>query len=275
MSYSKNFLRCIPCEDLIRLGRNKDGGYVIPKRLLRESVAMISGGVFTDWSFEKDFINKSLINDFILVDRNTSIIGMTNNLYKDIKDSHINFFTKAKCLLHYFYNLPRVFIMRFILKEKFIEAFITSSNSKNSEKKSFITISNLIYKLNTKKIDKNIFLKLDIEGSEWEIIEDLLVNLKYFSGIAIEVHDLNIYGSQLDNLINKFYSKKMELVHVHPNNNGGLCEKTFLPKLLELTFMSSYYITTAEKNCEKLPPFHYNFELDKPCDPSSKEMIIN
>ena len=101
MSYSKNFLRCIPCKDLIRLGRNKDGGYVIPKRLLRESVAMISGGVFTDWSFEKDFINKSLINDFIMVDRNTSIIGMTNNLYKDIKDSHINFFTKAKWSFHY------------------------------------------------------------------------------------------------------------------------------------------------------------------------------
>ena len=54
-----------------------------------------------------------------------------------------------------------------------------------------------------------------------------------------------------------------------------ICEKTLLPKLLELTFMSSYYITTPEKNCEKLPPFYYNFELDKPCDPSSKEMIIN
>lgn len=275
MAYNKSLLRCIPCKDLTRLGRNKDGGYVIPKRLLRESVALISGGVFTDWSFEKDFINKSLINDFILVDKNTSIIGMTNNLFKDIKDRKISLFTKAKCTLHYLYNLPRVFMMRFILKEKFIESFITSSNSRNSEKKSFITISNLISKLNTKKIDKNIFLKLDIEGSEWEIIGDLLANLKYFSGIAIEVHDLNIYGNELDNLINKFNSKKMELVHVHPNNNGGLCEKTLLPRLLELTFLSSNYITAEEKSSEKLPPFFYNFELDKPCDPSSKELIIN
>ena len=66
----------------------------------------------------------------------------------------------------------------------------------------------------------------------------------------------------------------MELVHVHPNNNGGLCKKTLLPKLLELTFISSNYIKFEEKNSEKLPPFSYNFELDKPCDPSSKEMII-
>ena len=274
MTYDKNLLRCIPCNDLIRLGRNKDGGYIIPNRLISKSNALISGGVFTDWSFEKDFIKRSFIRNFILVDKNTSIQGMSINLLNSI-NSNINLFNKAKCILHYFYNLPRVFIMRRILKEKFIESFIKPSNSPNTEKKGFITISNLISKLQTKKKNKNIFLKLDIEGSEWEIFSDILANLEYFSGIAIEVHNLDIYGKKLESMINQFYSKGMQLVHVHPNNNGGLCKNTSLPKLLELSFISSQYLSNREKNSERLRPFFYNYKLDKPCDPSSREIFIN
>ena len=57
MTYNKEILKCFQCNDLIRLGRMKDGGYVIPKRLTKKSIAMISCGISTDWSFENDFIS--------------------------------------------------------------------------------------------------------------------------------------------------------------------------------------------------------------------------
>ena len=41
--------------DLIRLGRNNDGGYLVEKNSLKVSKALISFGLSFDWSFEKDF----------------------------------------------------------------------------------------------------------------------------------------------------------------------------------------------------------------------------
>jgi hypothetical protein len=43
--------------DLIRLGRNNDGGYLVEKNSLKVSKALISFGLSFDWSFGKDFYN--------------------------------------------------------------------------------------------------------------------------------------------------------------------------------------------------------------------------
>lgn len=43
--------------DLIRFGRNNDGGYLVEKNSLKVSKALISFGLSFDWSFEKDFYN--------------------------------------------------------------------------------------------------------------------------------------------------------------------------------------------------------------------------
>jgi len=43
--------------NLLRLGRNNDGGYLVEKDSLEASKALISFGLSFDWSFEKDFYN--------------------------------------------------------------------------------------------------------------------------------------------------------------------------------------------------------------------------
>ena len=43
------------CYNLIRLGKNNDGGYLVEKDSLLNSQALISFGINLDWSFEKDF----------------------------------------------------------------------------------------------------------------------------------------------------------------------------------------------------------------------------
>ena len=43
---------------LIRLGNKGDGGYVIPKKLIKETESLISLGISNDWSFEEDFKKK-------------------------------------------------------------------------------------------------------------------------------------------------------------------------------------------------------------------------
>ena len=47
--YDTNFL------NLIRLGRNYDGGYIIDKRVIKKTSAVITCGLEAEWSFEKEF----------------------------------------------------------------------------------------------------------------------------------------------------------------------------------------------------------------------------
>ena len=275
MTYNKQILKCFQCNDLIRLGRMKDGGYVIPKRLTKKSVAMISCGISTDWSFEKDFIRLSKIRNYFFVDKSTSIKGLIANLFKVFKNKKVSLKYKIFLLVHFFYKSPKVFLMRRIQKNKFIESFIVPSSKTSNKDESSITLAELLSSLKVNKKKNNVFLKLDIEGSEWDIYPEILSKIKYFSGIAIEVHALEINGKKLEHMIEKFSSSDMVLVHVHPNNNGGFCKQTNLPKLLELSFINSSLLTKKELNRKKLKEFTYNFKFDRPCNPKIKEMIIN
>ena len=48
--------------NLIRLGNNYDGGYLIPKSIIKKTNLLLSFGLGTDWSFEKSFkkMNRNL-----------------------------------------------------------------------------------------------------------------------------------------------------------------------------------------------------------------------
>ena len=43
------------CYNLLRLGKNNDGGYLVEKESLLNCESLISCGISLDWSFEKDF----------------------------------------------------------------------------------------------------------------------------------------------------------------------------------------------------------------------------
>ena len=43
--------------DLIRLGKDNDGGYLVEKDSISKAEALITLGLGYDWSFEKDFIS--------------------------------------------------------------------------------------------------------------------------------------------------------------------------------------------------------------------------
>ena len=93
------------------------------------------------------------------------------------------------------------------------------------------------------------------------------------SGVAIEVHELEVNGQNLEKLIKKFEEVGLYLVHVHPNNYGGYCSKSKLPKFLEITFMNQKYFTNKELSLPKLDPFFYREGIDQPCNPRVPELI--
>ena len=52
-----NFFKYKTARDLIRLGHDHDGGYIVSRSDIINSDALVSLGLGYDWSFEIDFIN--------------------------------------------------------------------------------------------------------------------------------------------------------------------------------------------------------------------------
>ena len=110
---------------------------------------------------------------------------------------------------------------------------------------------------------KPVFIKCDIEGWEYRILNDLIAYESQISGMVIEFHDVDLHRTKIENFIEIF---SLELVHIHPNNHSGIDENGD-PLVLELTFARN---PTAVGNDCDLP--HTD---DDPNNPHAKDMFLN
>ena len=214
--------------NLTRLGKDNDGGYVVAKKSIEKSDALISFGISDDWSFEKNFREKKNVT-IICFDSSVNLIFWLKRSIKDFIDLllfrnnpfkvFLNFFTYFQYLI--FFSHKNV-----IHEKKYIAP--TQQITTKKKKDSITDLNEIleIYRL------KNFFLKIDIEGSEYRILDQILKNEKDITGLVIEFHDCDYHYKKIENFVKNF---TLELVHIHVNNYG-LIDKFDRPTVLELTF---------------------------------------
>jgi len=81
----------------------------------------------------------------------------------------------------------------------------------------------------------NTFLKIDIEGSEYRILDDLLACADQTSGLAIEFHDCDLHMERILRFVEAY---PLALVHLHVNT-GSHVSPVGIPLAIELTFSSA------------------------------------
>ena len=94
---------------------------------------------------------------------------------------------------------------------------------------------------------KNMILKMDVEGAEWDFLETVdTKTLKQFDQIVLEMHNLvrpSCAASALKLL--KKLNKTHQLIHLHGNNSGYLLTvgDTVFPDVLEASYVNkdTYY----------------------------------
>lgn len=231
-----------PQKEKIRFGKIGDGGYVgvnVPCSLL------LSGGIGGDISFELA-IEQSYKCKCILFDM----------------------FTRGVCAKRYgsldkFLDIENLKSSSSYQNLNFVEKWISDKNDNE--------YTNLSEELEALTEQSDVFLKLDIEGPEYDFFKSVSINnLNKVNQIFVEFHKINqAYKSEKWNVFSKI-NQTHRLIHIHGNNCGKRplvnIDGLSLPKAVELTYLHKKFLNTPTINKQPLPltgidyPNNYRYE---------------
>jgi hypothetical protein len=214
--------------DKIKLGREGDGTYILPKGLFSDVDVLLSFGVADDISFEKDFMN--LYPDCRVFAFDPSISELPE------KNDQINFQCKG--------------LAGKISKTKNLVNFETILEDAKIDKR------------------KTVFIKMDIEGWEWGVYDRLDLDRFDFPVIVMEFHMMSInrkteYFTFFRDFFKRYQIlkkilKSYYIYHLHANNVVYTEFKNFyFPWNFEMTLVNkklfydevSKEITTLNRSC--------------------------
>lgn len=227
--------------NLIRLGDKEDGGYVVPKLGITNLDAHISLGVGKDWSFERDLMKFNPNLTIHAYDHTVTEKGF-------LKD----------CLLHacmLFFsgsiNKIRTNFTKYTAFKKFFKSNVLHFRERvynRIDNYNDVTIEEIFSRLEGKY---TISLKMDIEGGEYRIINDLIEFHKRISLLIIEFHNTDPLREIFSKKI-KYILEHFNIVHVHGNNFEGISIDN-LPEFLEITFLHRRFFSERCASRNHLP----------------------
>ena len=259
--------RLIPfeCEGLVRIGSRFDGGYVHSLRTVQDSRALLSFGIDINWDFEKDFQKLSSCKTVHAYDYTISKWRFFSSLAQETKKKIRGSLTRSPKKRHVMKRLELLagFYTTFSEPNAFFQQKISSRSSREEA-----TVADCLKRLAS--FNGKIFLKCDIEGSEYEIIDELVNFSNRFSGLVIEFHDVDQSPEPFMQATEKL-QKKYYCVHTHINNCGDVNFKTGVPELVEMSFNNLSYAKNGLLKSSRVYPVP---GLDFPNTPLAPDISI-
>ena len=251
-------LQPIKIGEMVRVGDKEDGGYVIPAHFKNSRLNLISVGLGDNWSFETK--GKGIFFDkFISVDHTVSLSSILIRLLKRIASMKISISTTF-----YFLKLLKNYLNTFFLKRNtHVRKKLVSASTKLV--KNEITLGECISMTDGKKNA----LKIDIEGDEYKIIEDVCRYSEKIELLIMEFHETARREQEFSNSISRL-KEFFDLVHTH-GNNFDVVASNGIPNVVELTFVNRNVLRGEYEKIEKLPlP-----KIDFPCNPGKADINLN
>lgn len=190
--------RPVPAGNLVRLGAQHDGGYVVSTRAVAASRLLLSMGLNDDWRFERAF--------------------------REMGGARIICFDHSVTLRFWgLYTLKQAVRLRLGQAFRYL-AYRSFFGSKDVQHRRLkigydgpggVSLATLL----REEKEEGIFLKVDIEGSEYRILDDIVANRHRFTGIVMELHDVDLHRGRVERFLAGL--KGFTIVDLHANNYGG------------------------------------------------------
>jgi hypothetical protein len=248
----------VACERLARIGSANDGGYVVPLDAISAANALLSFGLSHDWTFERDFKKHNVEAVVHCYDHTVSLRTAFEYSIGQLLRFVLQFRTRA--LRKAFTWIDYIFFFR---GDKIhFRQRLWRDNQDNSA-----TVEDAFGRL---PAACRVFVKIDIEGSEYRILDDVLRHSHDIVSIAIEFHDVDILSERFNDLVAKI-KHDFYIVHIHGNNMGGTTPSGF-PIAPEITFLNKRFFSSPP------PPSRLKYplpQLDQPNNPRLPEFTFD
>ncbi len=269
------------CVPLKRYGSKHDGGYVVWEPSITDSDFLLSFGVERNIRFEVSFLKKKKLPVLMYddtVDPSLSKEEFLGPQLEAYKRRFIDDLTRRMERGHALSSARLAFRgvrkYRKMQKGRKVARFLSFFKRENV---SFVkqrvggpngvSFSDILKKCGS---SSKIFLKIDIEGSEFSIIDEIMAAQSRITALVIEFHDCIKMRARIERFIKEF---ELDLVHIHGNNNAPIVEG--FPEVLEMTFArlpraargrsnrASYPIRGLDAPCHaERPDYRLHFQKD-------------
>ncbi len=256
-------LRPYQAGELQRLGREGDGGYVVPVAAVQASGVLLGIGIHDDWSFEEDFKRHQPAVRVVAVDGTAGMSLLLwrafPRIFQILGAALLLDFERVKMKAAYFKKITS--FRRFFGHEVFLRKMLRPEGQAEGNG---ITLHELVERyVPSAGATPNVFLKLDIEGGEyavWRGDEPLLAKM---TGLVVEFHQLDQHWAEMLTLAERLRQAGFVVAHVHGNNYEPLIPGTTRPSALEVTWISAKLLTTSVEPWVRSYPVA---GLDQPCN---------
>lgn len=215
--------------DVLRVGGLRDGGYVVGTKSLERAGSLLSLGIASEWSFDSDFLSRRPDVSYIACDRSSGalvhLVGAIRSTVRLSKATDtLNLLRRS---IHFSKLVPPLSLSR---RRRFVRKWVRAAVVDSGTEVSFLELVDAL------RTTRPIFLKMDIEGGEYELLpliaEVVKITPETFCGFCIEFHKV---GTRLEEI--RHFLKRLGLsfaiVHLHANNCSPLVNG--FPDTIEVT----------------------------------------
>lgn len=174
--------------DLTRLGGKMDGGYLVPKSAMQHAQGLLSFGLGDDFTFDQDWHALKPQDPIHMYDASVNLDNLSIRVNTGVR-GHID------------------------LKSEY-QQFFQGSVKHWPE---YIGPNNFAEALDRIGVDQ-VFVKMDIEGSEYPLIDLFVEHHQRIVGIAMEWHDCANRDPKWKAAVDKL-NEHYAIVHLHGNNH--------------------------------------------------------
>jgi Methyltransferase FkbM domain len=254
-------------DGLVRVGRDYDGGYVVLPDLIVRSEALLSLGVNVDWSFEEGVLEYNSAIRLTCVDRTT---GMNRAMVKAAQKTvdmvgHFASLQIEKGLRDAKYLKMPLEFHRFFSQHELLRLMVAKDSAVDC-----VTLPMLLTRVTEGRCDCWVFLKIDIEGVEFEVLPASIDLLTHISTLIVEFHRVDLQWERflacMTQLMQIFH-----IAHVHGNNFDGYVPGTQVPATLEMTLVNKQLVAGVPPPSARSYPLA---DLDMPCNWKRPDLAI-